>query len=185
LDTNFWGFFMTKYTEQFKREVVRDYLAEGSDGLRTVAQRYGIPSHFTVRKWVLAYQLHGDAGLSKKLSQYSAQFKLSVLQHMWDNQLSMMQAAARFDIRDHGMVGVWQRAYRDGGAEALAPRPRGKPKSMMTSVPPPDIPPDDDKRSREELLAEVNQLRMELAYLKKLEALVQARPKQAPKKKRK
>ena len=43
----------------------------------------------------------------------------------------------------------------------------------------------DDKRSREELLAEVNQLRMELAYLKKLEALVQARPKQAPKKKRK
>jgi transposase len=56
---------------------------------------------------------------------------------------------------------------------------------MATAVPKPDAPTDDDKRSREELLAEVNQLRMELAYLKKLEALVQARPKQAPKKKRK
>jgi transposase len=49
----------------------------------------------------------------------------------------------------------------------------------------PDPVPDDDKRSREELLAEVNQLRMELAYLKKLEALVQARKKLAPPKKRK
>jgi transposase len=176
---------MTKYTEQFKLKVVRDYLAVGSDGLRTVAQRHGIPSHFTVRKWVLAYQLHGDAGLSKKLSQYGPEFKLSVLQHMWDNQLSMMQVAARFDIRDHGMVGVWERAYRDGGVEALAPRRRGKPKPMATSVPKPDSPPDDDKRSREELLAEVNQLRMELAYLKKLDALVQARKKQALQKKRK
>jgi transposase len=49
----------------------------------------------------------------------------------------------------------------------------------------PDQAPDDDKRSREDLLAEVNQLRMELAYVKKLQALVQARPKQAPRKKRK
>jgi transposase len=176
---------MTKYTEQFKLEVVRDYLDKGSDGLRTVAQRHGIPNHFTVRKWVLAYQLHGDAGLGKKLSEYSAEFKLSVLHHMWDNQLSMIQAAAKFDIRDHGVVGKWERAYRAGGIEALALRPRGKPKSMATTVPKPDSPPDDDKRSREELLAEVNQLRMELAYLKKLDALVRARPKQAPQKKRK
>ena len=176
---------MTKYTEQFKLEVVQDYLADGSDGLRGVAQRHGVPSHFTVRQWVLAYQIHGDAGLSKKSSRYSGEFKLSVLQHMWDNQLSIVQTAARFDIRNHAIVGIWERTYRDGGAEALVPRPRGRPKPMATSVPKPDSSPDDDERSREELLAEVNQLRMELAYLKKLDALVRARPKQAPKKKRK
>lgn len=176
---------MTKYTEQFKLEVVHDYLDKGSDGLRTVAQRHGISSHFTVRKWVLAYQLHGDAGLGKKRSQYSAEFKLSVLQHMWDNQLSIIQTAAKYDIRHHAVVGIWERAHRDGGVEALESGTRGKPEPMATSVPKPDCPPDDDKRSREELLAEVNQLRMELAYLKKLDALVQARPKQAPKKKRK
>jgi transposase len=177
---------MTKYSEQFKLGVVQEYLAEGSDGLRAVSQRHGIPSHFTVRKWVLAYQLHGSAGLSKKLSQYSAEFKLSVLRHMWDNQLSMVQAAARFDIRDHGMVGRWERAYRDGGVEALVSRPTGRPKPMAASdTTKPGMVPEDDKRSREELLAEVNQLRMELAYLKKLDALVRARPKQAPKKKRK
>jgi transposase len=176
---------MTKYSEQFKLEVVRDYLGAGSDGLAAVAKRHGISGHFTVRKWVLAYQLHGDAGLSKKRSQYSVEFKLSVLQHMWDNHLSIIQTAARFDIRHHAVVGIWERAYQDGGVEALAPRPKGKPKQMATSVPKPESPPKDDNRSREELLAEVNQLRMELAYLKKLEALVQARSKQAPKKKRK
>jgi transposase len=176
---------MTKYTEQFKLEVVRDYLAAGSAGLRAVAQRYGIPSHFTVRKWVLAYQVHGNVGQSRGPSQYSAQFKLSVLRDMWDNHLSMVQTAVKFDIRDHGMVGKWERAYREGGVEALAPRPRGKPKPMATPAPKPDSPIDDEKRSREDLLAEVNYLRMELAYLKKLQALVQARPKQAPQKKRK
>jgi len=176
---------MTKYTEQFKLEVVQDYLEGRSAGLRVVAQRYGISSHFTVRKWVLAYQTHGNVGSSGTRTQHSAEFKLSVLQCMWDNHLSMVQTAVKFDIRDVGMVGRWERAYREGGVEGLVPRPRGKPKSMATAVPKPDDPADDNNRSREELLAEVNQLRMELAYLKKLEALVQARPKQAPKKKRK
>lgn len=176
---------MTKYNEQFKLAVVKDYLSDSSDGYLAVARRHGLTSHSMVERWVLAYRHHGAAGLSRKSSKYTAEVKLSVLQHMWDNHLSVTQAAARFDIRHHAMVGMWERAYRDGGVEALASRPRGRPKSMATSVPKTDSPPDEDRRSREELLAEVNQLRMELAYLKKLEALVQARPKQAPKKKRK
>lgn len=38
-----------------------------------------------------------------------------------------------------------------------------------------DGPPDDEAKSRQELLAELAYLRMENAYLKKLEALTQAR----------
>ncbi len=38
-----------------------------------------------------------------------------------------------------------------------------------------DAPHDDESKSREELLAELSELRMENAYLKKLEALTQAR----------
>ena len=176
---------MTKYSEQFKLEVVQDYLTAGSAGLRAVAQRHGIPSHFTLRKWVLAYQIHGNVGQSRKRRRYSAQFKLSVLEHMWENHLSMFQTAAEFDIRDHGMVGKWEQAYRDGGVEALAPRPERQLNPMATPAPKPDSPPDDDKRSREQLLDEIQQLRMELAYTKKLQALVQARQQQVPQKKRK
>ena len=176
---------MTKYSEQFKLEVVQDYLGAGSAGLRAVAQRHGIPSHFTVRKWVLAYQIHGNVSQSRKRRQYSVQFKLSVLEHMWENHLSMIQTAAKFDIRNHGMVGKWEDAYRDGGVEALAPRPKGQLTPMAIPTSEPDRLPDDDKRTREQLLDEIQQLRMELAYTKKLQALVQARQHQVPQKKRK
>jgi transposase len=177
---------MAKYSEQFKFAVVQDYLSDTSEGYRAVGRRHGLGSHTILERWVAAYQLHGDAGLRKKSSQYSAEHKLSMLQHMWENHLSINQTAAKFDIRNYAMVSMWERAYRDGGIEALAPRRRGRPKPMTASdTAKPDPAPDDDKRSREQLLAEVNQLRMELAYLKKLEALVQARKKLAPPKKRK
>ena len=177
---------MAKYSEKFKLDVVQDYLSDTSEGYRTIGKRYGISSQTIVERWVAAYRLHGEAGLRKKSSKYSAEYKLSVLRHMWDNQLSINQTAAKFDIRSYAMVGMWERAYQDCGIDALEPRRRGKPKPMTASdITKPDHAPDDDKRSREDLLAEVNQLRMELAYVKKLQALVQARPKQAPRKKRK
>ena len=44
---------------------------------------------------------------------------------------------------------------------------------------------DDEARSRDDLLAELSQLRMEIAYLKKLDALVQAKERAAQRKKRK
>ena len=177
---------MAKYSEQFKLAVVQDYLSDTSEGYRAIGRRHGLSSHVILQRWVAAYQLHGGAGLRKKSSGYSAEYKLSVLQHMWDNRLSINQTAARFDIRSYAMVSMWERAYQEGGIEALKPRRRGRPRPMTASdTSKPDQAPDDDKRSREDLLAEVNQLRMELAYVKKLQALVQARPKQAPRKKRK
>ena len=176
---------MAKYSEQFKLAVVKEYLSDSSDGYPAVARRHGLTSHSMIERWVLAYRHHGEAGLSKKSSKYDPEFKLSVLKHMRDNHLSVTQVAARFDIRNHSAVGMWERAYRDGGIEALASRRRGTRNSMAVAVPNSDSPPDKDQRTREELVAEVAQLRMELAYLKKLEALVQAQPKQAPKKKRK
>ena len=44
---------------------------------------------------------------------------------------------------------------------------------------------DDEARTRDDLLVELNQLRMEIAYLKKLDALVQAKERLAQRKKRK
>lgn len=175
---------MTKYDEHFKLSVVQQCLS-GKDGIKTIAKRNGL-AHSMVRRWVEWFQAHGTDGLKKKFSHYSAEFKLSVLQHLWDNEQSYGQAAVHFNIRNPGIVGVWERSYRDGGLDALESAPRGRRRKMAapetkTEVPPPE----DDKRSREELLAEVSQLRMEVAYLKKLRALVQAQQKATPAKKRK
>jgi transposase len=175
---------MSKYSTSFKLAVVEDYLT-GSAGYKTVGHHHGI-DHAIVHKWVAFYRLHGKAGLQKKFTHYSAAFKLSVLQHMWAHMLSHIQTAAVFDIRSLAMVGQWERLYHSGGIDALTPRPRGRPKTMPTPrTPPPSSAPVEDTRTREDLLAELNYLRMENAYLKKLDALIQAQKKAAPRKPRK
>jgi transposase len=182
LDTNFWGFFMARYDEHFKLSLVQQYLS-GAGGYKFIAKRHGL-DHEVLRRWVLAFRAHGPDGLKKKFSHYSAEFKLSVLQHMWDNALALGQTAALFNIRNPGSLAVWEREYRRAGLDGLKARPRGKPKSMSIAPPPPESKPDDEK-SREDLQAELDYLRMENAYLKKLQALVQARQQQASPKKRK
>ena len=172
-----------KYTEEFKHTVVHDYLSS-RDGLLAVARRHSVTNRSLVERWVCAYRLHGNAGLSKKRSRYGADFKLSVLQDMWENQASITQTAAKFDIRRHSTVGAWERAYREGGFTALMP-PLRRPKKMTIPTTKPEVPGGEDKRSREELMAELEYLRMENAYLKKVRALVQAQQNSAPAKKRK
>lgn len=176
MDINFRGFSLAKYTTQIKLAIVEQYRS-GNEGYGLLAARHGV-HHAKVRLWVRLYQMHGIAGLERKFSHYSAQFKLTVLQHMWDKKLSYGQAAAAFNIRSQGVLPHWERCYHHGGLDALMPRQRGKPTKM------PDSPPtkkqsstDDASRTRDELLAEVNHLRMENAYLKKLDALVQAQRK--------
>ncbi len=177
---------MAKYEESLKLEVVQEYLS-GRIGARTVGQRYGV-DHGTVRRWVESYRQHGQAGLRKKFSHYSAAFKLSVLRRMWREQLSRRQVAALFDLRGgQGVVSAWERQYHDGGPGALKPKPRGRPKTKTMAVPKPPSPESPaaaDKRTLEELRQENEYLRTEVAYLKKLDALVRAR-RQAAQKKRK
>lgn len=68
------------------------------------------------------------------------------------------------------------RLYHEGGFDALSPRRRGRPRKMATSLPPkPTDAGSPDERSREELLKENEYLRAEVAYLKKLDALLEAK----------
>lgn len=182
------GFLMGKYTPAFKLLVVQRYL-DGSMGYRTLAEHFGISNPSIVQRWIGFFRLHGEDGLKRKRASYDGAFKLSVLQHMWDNKLSKGQAATAFNIRRHASVGSWEQAYREGGIAALEPRPveriRMQPEQKK-SEPTEDV----DNRSREELLDELLHLRAEVAYLKKLDALVRSeeqvnsQPK-APQKKRK
>lgn len=174
---------MTKYDERFKLSVVQQYL-DGKGGYKTLAHRHGLVQSL-VRRWVQRYHIRGADAFKKKFGHYNAEFKLSVLRHMWENDLSYGQTAVQFDIRNPGVLSVWERSFHSGGLDALKPRPRGRPTAMTIPVAKPDTPSADEKRSQEELLAELAYLRMENAYLKKLQALVQARPKQALPKKRK
>ncbi len=176
---------MVQYTEQFKLSVVEDFESGRNESARAISHRHGIDES-TVRKWVAAYQAHGVAGIKRKYECYSASFKLSVLRQIKDEGLSDREAAARFNIRNQSAIAQWRQRYDDGGLAALSARPKGRPRKMATSLPPkPTEAGTPDARPREELLKEIEYLRAEVAYLKKLDALLQAKKQAAQKKKRK
>lgn len=167
---------MSKHSPAFKQSVVEFYLG-GEESAGSTGRHFGV-DHGTVRSWVASYDAHGVDGLRRKFSHYSADFKLSVLQRMWEDGLSHRQVAAVFDIRNRSCLADWERRYEAGGIEALAPRRRGRSRPMP-EPPTPEAPHAlvaDEARSRQELLAELSYLRMENAFLKKLKALTQEQP---------
>lgn len=166
---------MSKYDEAFKRRAVEDYLSGSSGGGKAVAKKHGVGKR-TLEDWVAAYRQNGRTALAApaRNARHSATFKLSVLQRMWDESLSIQETRVLFNLRSRKTVGDWERRYREGGLEALHPKVSpGRPRKMPT--PPPSQPEQDDSRSREELLKELRYLRAENAVLKKLDALVRAR----------
>jgi len=164
---------MKIYTVPFKRDVILHYLS-GLEGARATSQRFGVPLSL-VKRWVRYYRVHGEAFFQKKSVRYSAALKLSVLKHMWENNLSYAQVSAHFDIRSQAAVGAWERSYQAGGFDALEPRPIGKSRKMPESKQDTSrLQEDGDTRTRQELIDENRRLRMELAYIKKLDALVRS-----------
>lgn len=161
---------MAKHDVRFKVEVVRQYLS-GNSGYQEVATTYEVDCS-QLRRWVASYRLHGVAGLEKKYSAYSAEFKLEVLQRIEREGLSNRQALALYDIRDPGDIGKWRRQYDGGGLGALGPRRKGRP--PMAPKPPPKVSAPNEPRTQKELLEELAYLRAENAYLKKLKALSDA-----------
>jgi transposase len=171
---------MIKYTEEFKLKVAQHYL-DGPMGYSRLSAHYGVDTAH-IRTWVAAYNKHGIEGLRRKVARYDAKFKLKAVQYMWDNSLSHRQAAVHFNVRNPTSIAIWESRYREGGMAALA-RPRTTVKKMKapTTQSPPKA---DDERSRDELLKELEYLRMENEVLKKLQALVQAQKMAAPKKRK-
>ncbi|MCY0387906.1 helix-turn-helix domain-containing protein [Robbsia sp. Bb-Pol-6] len=161
---------MSKYTDEQKVAVAVDYCS-GSAGMRAVALRHGV-DFTSLRQWVAGYREHGAAGVQTKPRQrYSAEFKLAVVLRKRAERLSDRQAAALFNVRRFNIIRDWERAYDAGGVGALEPYITERRKKAMKKplVLPERAQESDVARSKEDLIAELNQLRMENAYLKKLD----------------
>jgi len=174
---------MTKYSERKKLEAVEAYEA-GAGGLRATAEAHAVGVD-SLRKWIAAYRARGVSGIvTKKRGNYDADFKLEVLRRMRDEGLSCRQVAALYDVRRFDQVAEWDRLYQQHGAAGLIPGRKGVRTPMEKSRRRRDgsASTADDERSREDLLREVQQLRMENAYLKKTQALVRAKSASVPKK---
>ena len=107
---------------------------------------------------------------------YTGEFKQRVVETMMQEKLSYREAARQFDVNDHKRVASWERIYLEEGPEGLYVERRGH---GSKGRPPKKLKPEVE----EDLLAEVQRLRAENDYLKKLNALVAERVRQERKRK--
>ena len=170
---------MSKYSNEFKLEVVNYYL-NNNFGWEYVAKKFNIPAFTTVKKWVLKYQEHGTKGLMRnQKTSYSGEFKQNVVEYMHTNHLSATITATKFNLANENTVLKWERIYYEEGPQALYEERRGRIKNMSSKPRKKKL----SKDVEEDLIDEVQRLRMENEYLKKLNALVQERIKRENKKK--
>ena len=97
-------------------------------------------------------------------NRYSGDFKQQVVETMINERLGYTETASRFDIRSKTQVRSWERIYLEEGPQGLYIEKRG----LGSKERPPKL----DKKVEEDLIAEVQRLRAENDYLKKLNALV-------------
>lgn len=161
------------YSNELKLEIVQRYL-QGNVSLNTLAEEYHIASKACIQKWIAAYRAHGEAGLCTTHGTYSGDFKVTVVEYMHNTGASQRQTAAHFNIPTTRSISCWERIYYEEGKEALYEERRGRASKMGIKRP---RKPKDTIQENEDLLAEVQRLRMENEYLKKLNALVQEREK--------
>lgn len=71
---------MSKYSYEFKKKVVLEYLA--GEGGSSILAKYGIPSETRIKECVKAYQNLGDEGLmrSRQKKSYSYEYKLGIVE---------------------------------------------------------------------------------------------------------
>ena len=130
-------------------------------GYRLTAGRLGVSAE-TVREWQKMYRVIGRGGLlamGVKRAKYDYETKVAAARAVVDGGMSKPEAMVRFGIASATSLKKWCRLYREGGAQALKPKPKGRSKG---AVPP----------TREEELEErVRKLEAQVAYLKKSIAL--------------
>ena len=120
----------------------------------------------------------------RKNKTYSAEFKINVIMDMRENHLGYRETMRRYfphlGERNFEFLKKWERIYLEEGAEGLMKERRGR--ACSDSGTRKGRPPKLEKKVEEDLIAENQRLRMEIEYLKKLDALVQKRLQEEKKK---
>lgn len=172
-------FFMAKYTFEFKKQIVMDYI-NGEGGTQFLAKKHGIPNHAQIQRWIASYKKFGDAGLmrSRKNNKYTFEFKLHVVELYLSTEVSYQELALSQGINNSLLITRWVNDFRIAGPDALRPKKKGRKKTLnsknkdktlvqSTEVIQVDTSAEHVKQLEDELL----KLRIENAYLKELRRL--------------
>lgn len=123
-------------------------------------------------------------------TKYSPEFKIAVIMDMSENHLGYRETARKYKIGNDVCQGKnlaikWERIYLEEGAAGLMTERRGRNSTGRPRKKPLDKDVENDLIAENQRLKERNEyLEMEIEYLKKLDALVQAREQQNEKKRK-
>ncbi len=137
-------------------------LFESGIGYVAASNRMNV-SPYATEKLYDRWRLHGRLCLMEKPTKtaYSFEVKKEVVQRYLAGEAGM-DLAAEFHLSSKELVKSWARAWRQGGDEALMPKPKGRPNGSAKPEP---------LSEEEKLRRENKRLLAEVAYLKKLRDL--------------
>lgn len=166
---------MPKYTREEKLEMLRLYKEE-KQSINQIVEQYGISPSYLRQLLTLDSEGKTDnigTGQARKSKQHRPGiFKLKVVKEKLESGRGYREIARKYGI-SHAVLMNWERIYLLDGDEGLLEERRGKTvKEGYTSKK--EVRHKLDKKIEQDLVAEVQQLRMENEYLKKLQALAQA-----------
>lgn len=140
-------------------------LFELGHGYKSAAIALSLPAE-AVRRWQEIYRAFGSEALLRmdgKQGRHAYEQKVAAASAAVDGGMTKTGATAAFGIMSMSPLKKWRAPYRRGGAEALRPRPKGRPSGSEARP-----------RTREEEPGErCRRLEAEVAYLKKLRALIE------------
>ena len=135
-------------------------LFDAGVGCKPAAEALSVPRE-TVREWQWVYRAFGSEALLSmggKHSRYTFEQRVAAASAVVDGGMAKTDAMAEFGIRSKSPLERWCRLYREGGAEALRPGPKGRPRGSRSKP---------RARTREQELEErCRRLEAEVAYLK-------------------
>lgn len=129
------------YSEEFKLTVVNEHLMKGIP-INQLARIYNIPSHETVRNWIMKYTRGEEIrSYSPKPEVYTMKGKKStqaekieIVKDFLANNLSYKDTAEKYQV-SYNNVYSWIQKYNQHGPDGLIDgRGRGKPDTIQTET---------------------------------------------------
>lgn len=177
-----------KLSLEDKLEIVRLYEEQGLSH-REIAKKYNV-RYSNINTIIYRYKYHGVSTLKHPASnrKYSADFKLMIIEQVYKGR-SKTSLAAEYNLPGVGTIVLWMHKYEKLGYNGLISKRKGRPKKNMDPKKEEKIKVDNsspltnfERKEFEELKKELEYVKMENEFLKKLDALVQERLKRERKK---
>lgn len=163
---------MTKYSTDFKLQVVTRYLTD-TLGLYHLSKEFGVEQSI-IRRWIHTAKEQGLMALKVNHTRknYTLDFKSQVVNYYQTHDLGTVKVAAKFNI-NASQVYSWNKAFIEDGIAALIPKQQGRPTTVKKkpSIKKKHISLSEKQEYEEKLMrleAKLHEVEMERDILKKL-----------------